>query len=122
MFHRIRAVVISLLLIAAAIYLGSAPTTQPPRYRLPDEVGFLEHRGKRYFLNDLMDPAYRAASDDLFVRQFDDAVKIADGKARGDSISIPQSVNTRRGKGMIPWAGRDPDAHAERQLMAGPDP
>lgn len=77
MLRRIRPLVVSVLLIAAAVYLASAPTTQPPRYRLPDEVAFLEHRGKRYFLNDLFDPAYRAASDDPFVKQFGEGENFA---------------------------------------------
>lgn len=77
MFRRIRAIVVSTFLVAAAVYLASAPTAQPLRYRLPDEVGFLEHRGKRYFLNDLFDPAYRAASDDSFVKQFGEGENFA---------------------------------------------
>ena len=38
--------------------------------RAPALLGFVEHQGRRYELRDLMDPAYRAASDDPFVRGF----------------------------------------------------
>ncbi len=34
-------------------------------------LGVLEHRGRRYELRDLLDPAYRAASEDPFSRDFD---------------------------------------------------
>ena len=34
-------------------------------------LGTLEHRGTRYELRDLFDPAYRAASEDPFARDFD---------------------------------------------------
>lgn len=93
MLRRIRAFVVSLLLIAAAVYLARAPTTLPPQYRLPDEVGILEHRGNRYFLNDLFDPAYRAASDDPFVKQFDEGLKFAGNQNARDVRQVP-------------WAGR----------------
>ena len=33
-------------------------------------LGYLEHRGRIYPLNQLLDPEYRAASDDPFVREF----------------------------------------------------
>jgi hypothetical protein len=34
-------------------------------------LGVVEHRGRRHELRDLLDPAYRAASDDEYVRDFD---------------------------------------------------
>jgi hypothetical protein len=46
---------------------SSPPTAELPRYSL----GYLEHRGRMYALEDLMDPAYRASSDAPFVREFD---------------------------------------------------
>lgn len=110
MFRRIRALVVSLLLIAAAVYLASAPTTPAPRYRLPDEVGFLEHRGKRYFLNDLFDPAYRAASDDPFVKQFDEAEKLAGIYPDSDRSlgAILTTADRRQARPNI-WAGDGPE-------------
>ena len=77
MFRRFRAIVVSLLLIAAVVYLASQPTEPPRRYRLPNEVGFLEHRGKRYYLNELFDPAFRAASEDPFVKRFGQTEEVA---------------------------------------------
>ncbi len=46
---------------------GSPPTAELTQRSL----GYLEHRGQMYALEDLMDPAYRAASSDPFVREFD---------------------------------------------------
>ncbi len=34
-------------------------------------LGYLEHRGRTHQLRDLMDPDYRAASDDPFACQFE---------------------------------------------------
>ena len=34
-------------------------------------LGYLEHRGRRHALRDLLDPAYRAKSDDPVARDFD---------------------------------------------------
>jgi len=46
-------------------------------------LGYLEHRGKRHALLDLLDPAYREASDDPVARNFD----VAGYFARGASLS-----------------------------------
>ncbi len=45
---------------------GSPPTAELTQHSL----GYLEHRGRMYALEDLMDPAYRASSDAPFVREF----------------------------------------------------
>ena len=47
-------------------------------------IGLIEHRGRFYRLEDLMNPAYRAESNDPFVRQFAPDTNVA-----------------------IPWAGLD---------------
>lgn len=36
----------------------------------PSALGYLEHRGRLYRLEDLLDPRFRAASADPFVREF----------------------------------------------------
>jgi hypothetical protein len=71
MLRRIRAIAVSILLIAGVVYLATPPTAQLIHDHSNDKLGFLEHRGKRYWVKDLMNPAYRAASDNPFVRQFD---------------------------------------------------
>lgn len=42
------------------------------------QVGYLEHRGRRHDVRDLLDPACRAASDDDFVQSFDPKSALAD--------------------------------------------
>ena len=37
-------------------------------------LGYLKHRGRLYDIRNLMDPEYRATSDDEFVRSFDPEV------------------------------------------------
>lgn len=96
MFRRIRMFLVSALLIAAAVYLADDPTSQTQSDRPKSNLGFLEHRGKRYWLSDLMDPAYRAASDDRFVRQFGQQPHVA-----------------MRENGHIIWAGSDYIDYAE---------
>ncbi|HKQ48885.1 MAG TPA: hypothetical protein VJZ71_12515 [Phycisphaerae bacterium] len=121
MFRRIRVIVVLTLLIAGTVYLASPPPTPPPmRYRLPDEVGFLEHRGKRYFLNDLFDPAFRAASDDRFVKQFDEGLKVADARTPDQRSSDKKSKAGELQP--LPWAGRGPDRRVDEGVWAGSDP
>jgi hypothetical protein len=57
------------------------PAAQSPGQALqkaPSALGYVEHRGRRYDLRNLMDPAYRAASDDPFVRGFSPETALAD--------------------------------------------
>jgi hypothetical protein len=44
--------------------VGSSDSARP-------SLGYLEHRGRRHALRDLLDPAYREASDDPVARNFD---------------------------------------------------
>ena len=41
-------------------------------------LGYLEHRGRRYEVRDLMDPRYRADNDDPFIRNFAPRTILAD--------------------------------------------
>lgn len=123
MFRRTKTFVVSVLMIGAVGCLASAPTIVPQRPakdRSKEALGFLEHRGKRYWLSDLFDPAYRAASDDRFVRQFDEGMKVAEGRKPEDRFSDNKS-NTGELR-PLPWAGRGPDRRADWDLWAGPDP
>jgi hypothetical protein len=69
-------------------------------------LGYLEHRGRRHALLDLLDPAYREASDDPAARDFN----VADHWARESSLSadvrrtkeprracLPKAVDRARG-------------------------
>ena len=55
--------------VASAWAAGCASQPQPAPID-PSNLGYLEHRGQRHELRDLMDPEYRAASDDPFVNNF----------------------------------------------------
>ena len=67
------------VMLAVVVSVGSRPTaSEPVLADVPPageggqpRLGYLEHRGNMYALEDLMDPEYRAASDDDFVRTFD---------------------------------------------------
>jgi len=111
MLRRIRTIVVSVLLFAVVVYLAAAPTAspiQPESNRSKERLGFLEHRGKRYWISDLMNPAYRAASDDPFIKQFDQGVMFAD--IREDVLRRSETTSLRskaRETHLLPWAGRN---------------
>jgi hypothetical protein len=108
MLRRIRAITISILLIAAVVYLATPPTVLPSRDHSNDKLGFLEHRGKRYWVKDLMNPAYRAANNDSFVKLFEQDEKFA-------GVQDKELHKTERIFGRpraqqnhnLPWAGRN---------------
>jgi len=108
MLRRIRTVLVSVLLVVAAVYLAIAPIHPPIRDYSNDPLGYLKHRGKKYWVSDLMDPKFRAASDDRFVRQFDQGLKFADIREdalhRSELFSRPSKAHETH---LIPWAGRD---------------
>ncbi len=54
-----------------------APTSEPGRASL----GYLRHRDRWYHVRDVVDPAFRAASDDPFLKRFDSDRAIADSWA-----------------------------------------
>lgn len=60
-------------------------------------IGLIEHRGRFYCIEDLMDPAYRVDSNDPFVRQF----------APDTNVAIPWAGLSREEKNARPssWAG-----------------
>lgn len=62
-----------------------AQATVQPQPGAKSALGFVEHQGRRYDLRNLMDPAYRAASDDLFVRNFSPETALADRTKSGQS-------------------------------------
>ncbi|UCD27874.1 MAG: hypothetical protein JSV03_12320 [Planctomycetota bacterium] len=73
-------------LITVMVGVGSCSTLQHPSDSsagfftaegLPS-LGYLEHRGRRYEVRDLMDPEYRADSEDDFVRKFNPDAMLAD--------------------------------------------
>lgn len=57
--------------VAFVIVFGAMLVTNPPPAptRAPS-MGLIEHRGQFYRFEDLMDPAFRAASNDPFVQRF----------------------------------------------------
>jgi len=69
--------VILIVLVPAALLLAGCQIT--PRDTRPS-LGQLEHRGRRYALRDLASQAYRQASDDPFVRNFDPQMVYAGGE------------------------------------------
>src|SRR5688500_12080816 len=63
--------VISILGLGACQNKVVKPSVEPAGKQPKLALGSLEHRGRQYSLRDLMDPAFRAASSDNFVRNFD---------------------------------------------------
>lgn len=71
-------------------------------------LGLIEHRGKFYRLEDLMDPAYRAASSEKFVREFG-ATNVANlwaGTNPEDNLRRQRCEQAERLR-LEPWAGLD---------------
>lgn len=62
--------------IASACGAGCAGQPKPAPLD-PSNLGYLEHRGQRYELSDLMDPEYRAAAENPFARNFDADLNVA---------------------------------------------
>jgi len=73
----------------------------------PLGIGLIAHRGKFYRLEDLMDPAYRAASSDKFVRDFGDS-HIVTGWSGATREERDAADRRRRILTREPWAGLDP--------------
>ena len=64
------------LALGFAVTIGGCGTTTAMENRGPS-LGHLKHRGKMYDLRDLFDPAFRAASDDEFIRLFNPETTLA---------------------------------------------
>ncbi len=98
--------ILSLGLIASCSQVAPQPT-RPAIERSPQKfIGVLEHRGKFYRIEDLMDPSYRAESDDPFVKGFmaDSHLATPWAGRQPDTFS-----RLRRASGRIPWAGDGPE-------------
>ena len=72
----LRLAVIALLAVGCGSHFSASPGVfvndgQIAAAGAVPEVLLLEHRGARYSLDELNDPAYRAQSDDPFVQRFD---------------------------------------------------
>jgi hypothetical protein len=79
-----------LLLLVDSLPNAALPTFQAsvePEIRSPVR---LLHRGRFYDVADLMDPAFRAESDDPFVRSFNPDQAIADVWAGGHVDDLPE--------------------------------
>lgn len=100
MLRKVGMILAPTILMAGGVVCGiqGAPSPQesaPLDAKLIDakgraSLGVLEHRGTRYELRDLFDPAYRAASEDPFSRDFDPLRLLA-----ADPVATPTI-----------WAGR----------------
>lgn len=64
------------VLPAASLALAGCQVASTAQPKSPS-LGYLEHRGRTHELRDLMDPAYRAASDDRFAREFEPGTHFA---------------------------------------------
>lgn len=93
----------SILIVAAVVplLLGSCQTASltPVSTEPAPSLGSLEHRGRRYDLRDLNSQAYRDASADPFVRNFNPDLLWArkDALQRFDRIPVSATIeDTRR--------------------------
>ena len=86
-----------ILIVLAAAPLILTGCQVVPRSTGPS-LGELEHRGHRYALRDLSNQAYRDASDDPFVRNFDSETIWARNDAECELRQVPISadVDARR--------------------------
>lgn len=90
----------------------SSGTTNPAEIR---SIGCVMHRGKYHDIKDLLNPTYRAESDDPFVKSFapDHAVAVPwAGSWRKRSVlertqEVSNSPPLHQDLPTIPWAGRD---------------
>ncbi len=118
--------VVACLVAIAAVFL----TNPPPAPTRAPSMGLIEHRGQFYRFEDLMDPAFRAASNDPFVQRFGEPGHFATPWAgQGDpretlaDIQIRQveiwqnqtlSIDIHQVEGIqdrlpaLPWAGDGP--------------
>ncbi len=100
MLRKVGMILVAAILMAGGVACGiqGVPSPQestPLDAKLIDakgraSLGVLEHRGTRYELRDLLDPAYRATSEDPFARDFDPLRLLA-----ADPVATPTI-----------WAGR----------------
>src|SRR5712671_5250188 len=78
-------------------------------------IGLIEHRGRFYRMEDLMDPAFRAASNERFVKNFGDTHIVRDwaGMNPEDHLKLQRGAvaERRRLLRLEPWAGMNPTDH-----------
>ncbi len=101
--NRIAVVMLAVVAVACipSIKQGPKQSAETNTNEMPN-IGLLEHRGRFYRIEDLMNPAYRAESNDPFVRKFVPDTNVA-----------------------IPWAGTNNDQHprkAKPDIWAGTNP
>jgi hypothetical protein len=105
------------ILAAATLSLGACQmpqrgadtaATRNPHATGPS-LGYLEHRGQRHALRDLLDPAYRQASDDPVARTFDVADYWAATPVLSADVDRPQDQRPH-----------SPAAHRETTII-GPE-
>jgi hypothetical protein len=97
---RKKAAILTLLVVAAGTGCGAAQSNTPTPGIIQAEVhdrpplGVLEHRGRFYDLRDLMNPDYRAASTDPFVRDFSPDTVLAGMRPRPQPVANPHTAIT----------------------------
>lgn len=118
--------------LACLVAFGAVFLTNPPPAptRAPS-MGLIEHRGQFYRFEDLMDPAFRAASSDPFVQRFGEPGHFATPWAgQGDpretladiqirqveiwqnhtlSIDVHDAAGIQDRLSPLPWAGDGPN-------------
>ena len=111
--NRFAVVVLAVVAVCScqALRPGSASTARKTIEARPG-IGMIEHRGRFYRMEDLMDPTYRAASNDKFVREFGDP-KFAEWAGRGEEFS---NLKAKRRMLLVPaiWAGLNQADHSDR--------
>lgn len=74
-----RRILVTSLVVAISAFAGCSAPQQVEKgpEPAPRSIGLVEHRGRIYRMENLMDPAYRAKSGDPFVRGFAEENNIA---------------------------------------------
>jgi len=117
--------ILTMIIVFGAFFLSSPP-------RVPKRnptIGLIKHRGTYYRIEDLLNPAYRAASVDPFVKSFVPPNQVAGDPWAGlevvntfkrDPLSLHNQISVRRARelplseaqrnflkqrGFTPWAG-----------------
>jgi hypothetical protein len=120
--NRIAVGVLAVVVVFSASRVSQSPRTGArPLPNPKNGVGLIEHRGRYYFIEQLMDPKFRQVSQDPFVREFTISNTVAEPLTGPD----PEKDFSRRsyrnllgdwGDGParpLPWAGMNPEHHHE---------
>ena len=123
--NRIAAVLLAVAAVCSCQSLRTRPSTTPTKVSDGQPgIGLIEHRGRFYRMEDLMDPAYRAASSDRFVKNFGDTHLVQEWagtspeellKLKRRSYSAVRELSELRSP-VRPgvWAGMSPEDHSDR--------